>query len=331
MGEEPMHIRPFCPADEPAIIALWQQCGLTRPWNDPHRDIERKLRVQAHMFLIGEVEGRLAGSVMAGYEGHRGWINYLAVSPAHQGKGYGRVLMEHAERLLREGGCPKINLQIRSTNTDVIAFYRKLGYGMDDVVSMGKRLEDDQGPAFHPRPAVPSALELRLSEHRLTIDGFTTLAGRISGSQWQTPRAPGKWTPAQETAHLMLVYATFAATLCGGPPRELRVPAERALELQRTVLPGILDGKGFPTGARAPAETAPPDDPGDLGVLLPQLRAAAEDFEKALVSAYAASPNARIVHPYFGPLGLEDLLGLLTAHTCHHTGFLPATQPEPTR
>ena len=327
-----MHIRPYCPTDEPTVIALWQQCGLTRPWNDPHRDIERKLRVQAHMFLIGEVEGRLVGSVMAGYEGHRGWINYLAVAPDHQGKGYGRVLMDHAERLLREAACPKINLQVRSTNTGVIAFYRRLGYRADDVVSMGKRLEDDQvDPPPRTSPAGPPALEPGLHAHRLAIETFVTHATSLSEPQWQTPRAPGKWTPAQEAAHLMLVYSAFAATLCGGPPRELRVPAERALELQRTVLPGILDGKGFPTGARAPAETAPPDDPGDLGVLLPQLRAAAEDFEKALVSAYAASPNARIVHPYFGPLGLEDLLGLLTAHTCHHTGFLPATQPEPTR
>ena len=85
---------------------------------------------------------------MAGYEGHRGWINYLAVAPEHQGKGLGRAMMAEAERLLREAGCPKINLQVRSANAKVIEFYRRLGYTVDDVVSLGKRLEDDRtGPA----------------------------------------------------------------------------------------------------------------------------------------------------------------------------------------
>ncbi len=80
---------------------------------------------------------------MAGYEGHRGWINYLAVSPEHRRKGYGRQIMAEAERLLRAAGCPKINLQIRSPNKDVIAFYRSIGFAVDDVVSMGRRLDAD--------------------------------------------------------------------------------------------------------------------------------------------------------------------------------------------
>lgn len=82
---------------------------------------------------------------MVGYEGHRGWINYLAVDPDHQRLGYGRALMAEAERLLRAEGCPKINLQIRATNQGVIEFYRRLGYAVDEVVSMGKRLEHDDG------------------------------------------------------------------------------------------------------------------------------------------------------------------------------------------
>jgi ribosomal protein S18 acetylase RimI-like enzyme len=83
---------------------------------------------------------------MVGYEGHRGWINYLAVSPDHQRKGYGRLLMDEAERLLRKEGCPKINLQVRTTNAAVLAFYKALGYGQDEVVSLGKRLENDTIP-----------------------------------------------------------------------------------------------------------------------------------------------------------------------------------------
>jgi len=141
-----MQIRPFHPDDEPAVIALWQRCGLTRPWNDPAKDISRKLRVRPEWFLVGLLEGRIIACVMAGYEGHRGWLNYLAVAPEHQRRGYARAIVSEAERLLREAGCPKINLQVRTANGDVIAFYRRLGYAPDDVVSMGKRLEHDDRP-----------------------------------------------------------------------------------------------------------------------------------------------------------------------------------------
>ena len=82
---------------------------------------------------------------MAGYEGHRGWLNYVAVTPEHRRGGLGRAMVEEAERLLREAGCPKINLQVRTSNQAVIKFYRRLGYVVDDVVSMGKRLERDNG------------------------------------------------------------------------------------------------------------------------------------------------------------------------------------------
>ena len=138
-----MEIDPFTPADKPAVIALWQRCGLTRPWNDPAKDIDRKLGVQADMFLVGKIEGRLVGSVMAGYDGHRGWINYLAVCPSVRRMGYGRKLMAHVEALFDDVGCPKINLQIRTGNETAVEFYRRLGYDLDDVVSMGKRLRAD--------------------------------------------------------------------------------------------------------------------------------------------------------------------------------------------
>ncbi|HUQ71280.1 MAG TPA: GNAT family acetyltransferase [Planctomycetaceae bacterium] len=139
----PMTIRPFAPADEPAVIALWQRCDLTRPWNDPHKDIARKLAVRPDLFLVGTVNEEIVATAMAGYEGHRGWISYLAVDPAHQRRGYGRAIVAAAEALLRASGCPKINLQVRTTNTAVIGFYQSLGFTLDDVVSLGKRLEHD--------------------------------------------------------------------------------------------------------------------------------------------------------------------------------------------
>lgn len=140
-----MQIRPFTEADTDAVIALWQACGLTRPWNDPLRDIQRKLTVQRELFLVGEADGRLVASAMAGYDGHRGWVNYLAVVPDAQGLGYGRALMAHIEATLLARGCPKLNLQVRSSNSAVLAFYRQLGYAQDEAVSLGKRLIAD-GP-----------------------------------------------------------------------------------------------------------------------------------------------------------------------------------------
>lgn len=130
-------------SDEAAVVDLWRACGLLVPWNDPIKDIQCKLRVQGDMFLVGLLGTQLVAAVMAGYEGHRGWINYLAIDPGYRKSGFGRLLMEEAEARLRELGCPKINLQIRSSNADVIEFYKRIGYSVDDVVSMGKRLEQD--------------------------------------------------------------------------------------------------------------------------------------------------------------------------------------------
>lgn len=125
------------------MVSLWERCGLLRPWNDPHKDIRRKLFVQPDLFLVGEIEEKLVAAVMAGYEGHRGWMNYLAVDPACQRRGLARQLVEDVERRLRAEGCPKINIQIRETNREVVEFYRRLGYAIDESVSMGKRLERD--------------------------------------------------------------------------------------------------------------------------------------------------------------------------------------------
>jgi ribosomal protein S18 acetylase RimI-like enzyme len=136
-----MNIRAFQPKDEQAVIELWQRCDLLRPLNDPHEDILRKQKVNPELFLVGELDGKVIASVMAGYEGHRGWLNYVAVAPEFQRKGYAEIIVAEAERLLRQIGCPKINLQVRTTNKGVIAFYQKLGYSIDDVVGMGKRFK----------------------------------------------------------------------------------------------------------------------------------------------------------------------------------------------
>jgi ribosomal protein S18 acetylase RimI-like enzyme len=140
-----LEIRPYMESDQGAVVELWQECGLAVPLNDPLKDIYRKLRVQREMFLVGLIGSRLVATVMVGYEGHRGWINYLAVAPDCQKRGFGRHLMDQAEALLREIGCPKINLQVRSSNLGVIEFYKNIGYSVDNVVSMGKRLERDYG------------------------------------------------------------------------------------------------------------------------------------------------------------------------------------------
>src|SRR5690606_1007146 len=138
-----MEIRCYRPDDEQAVIRLWGRCGLIRPWNDPRKDIERKLSEQPELFLVGQNGADVIATVMAGFDGHRGWVYYLAVAPEQRGKSYGRRLMQAVERLLLARGCPKLNLQVRASNQDVLAFYRKLGYVQDDVVSLGRRLVED--------------------------------------------------------------------------------------------------------------------------------------------------------------------------------------------
>ena len=144
MAESSLLIRPFKEGDEEALVSLWNMCKLTVPWNNPYKDIARKLKVQAELFLVGYLEDKLIASVMAGYDGHRGWINYFAVHPDFQARGYGKQLMDNVENGLRELGCPKINLQIREGNDKVFSYYQKLGFVEEKRINMGKRLEDDQ-------------------------------------------------------------------------------------------------------------------------------------------------------------------------------------------
>ena len=138
-----MNIRPFHPTDEAAVIHLWMRCGLVVPQNNPYADIERKLWVTPELFLVGTLDSEIIATVMAGYEGHRGSINYLAVAPEYQRHNYGRQIMEHVEAILYDCGCPKINLCVRASNQAVIAFYERLGFVCDPVVTMSKRLVMD--------------------------------------------------------------------------------------------------------------------------------------------------------------------------------------------
>jgi len=137
-------IRPYATTDRAEVVALWLACGLTRPWNDPLADIARKLADSPGLFLVGEDGDDVVASVMAGYDGHRGWINYLAVHPSWQGHGLGREMMAVAEERLLALGCPKINLQVRDDNEAARQFYEAIGYRQDPVVSFGKRLIPDE-------------------------------------------------------------------------------------------------------------------------------------------------------------------------------------------
>jgi len=138
-----LSIRSFQPSDAQGVVQLWHDCGLTRPWNDPYKDIARKLTVQPDLFLVGTADDTLVAAVMAGYDGHRGWVNYLAVAPGCQRRGYATLLMQEVERRLMAIGCPKINLLVRRGNEAVVAFYEKLAFRRDEVVSLGKRLIPD--------------------------------------------------------------------------------------------------------------------------------------------------------------------------------------------
>ena len=136
-------IREFQEADRVDVITLWTDCGLVVPWNDPDKDIDRKLKVDPALFLVGRDDNGVAATVMGGYEGHRGWINYLAVSTSKRRRGYGQEMMQAVEQRIEARGCPKINLQVRASNSAVVAFYQALGYRIDDVVGLGKRLATD--------------------------------------------------------------------------------------------------------------------------------------------------------------------------------------------
>lgn len=135
--------RDFTLDDAGAVVGLWHECGLTRPWNDPHQDIARKMTDRNGAFWVVENDHGIIASVMIGYDGHRGTINYLAVTPTAQEQGIGGELMRRAELYLIDLGCPKVSFCVRKDNLPVLSFYDRLGYGIDDVHFLGKRLIPD--------------------------------------------------------------------------------------------------------------------------------------------------------------------------------------------
>jgi ribosomal protein S18 acetylase RimI-like enzyme len=136
-------IRAFEREDTETVVALWRAVGLTRPWNDPYQDIERKLTVQPELFLVAVDAGEVVGSVMAGYDGHRGWLYYLASDPERRGEGIGRALVQAAEERLVAMGCPKVQLMVRPDNHAARGFYGGLDYEPFDTWATGKRLIAD--------------------------------------------------------------------------------------------------------------------------------------------------------------------------------------------
>jgi len=144
MIDQGIVIRDFQPADAEAVVALWDACGLVRPWNDPYKDIARKQTDDNGAFWVAVAGNSVIAAVMVGYDGHRGSINYLAVAPDHQGAGVGARLMRQAEACLIEVGCPKVSFCVRKDNDAVLAFYDGLGYAVDDVHFLGKRLIPDE-------------------------------------------------------------------------------------------------------------------------------------------------------------------------------------------
>ena len=136
-------IRQFVPNDTNRVIFIWEQCDLVRNWNNPNFDIRRKLNFQKELFFVGLLNDEIIATAMFGYDGHRGWLNYFAVLPNFQKRGFGKQLMTFGEMALIEKGCPKLNLQIRNDNTKAINFYQNVGYKEDAAVSFGKRLIED--------------------------------------------------------------------------------------------------------------------------------------------------------------------------------------------
>ncbi len=139
-----IEIRPFQAEDEMTVVRLWHDCGLLVRDNDPYKDIQRKKHEHPELFLVAVEDGKVVGAVMGGYDGHRGAVNYLAVAPGRRHQGIGKKLMGTLEEKMTALGCPKMNLFIRVTNQEVVAFYEKLGFAQNTVgISFGKRLVND--------------------------------------------------------------------------------------------------------------------------------------------------------------------------------------------
>lgn len=128
------------------VAALWEGCGLTRPWNDPHSDIAFARKTENATLLVGRMDGEIVTSTMVGHDGHRGTVYYVSVDPDHQGKGFGRAIMAAAENWLRERGVWKLNLLVRESNVPVIDFYKTLGYDHEERANLSKWIDPSRKP-----------------------------------------------------------------------------------------------------------------------------------------------------------------------------------------
>ena len=139
-----MNIRSFDIRDSYAVEQLWKEVFPNDPpHNAPRKVIQEKMSVQKELLFVAEYNGVIIGTIMSGYDGHRGWLYKIAVKPEYRRRGIGRQLVDHAVAALSNIGCPKVNLQVRSTNAEVVAFYKAVGFSTEDRVSMGKRLEKE--------------------------------------------------------------------------------------------------------------------------------------------------------------------------------------------
>jgi ribosomal protein S18 acetylase RimI-like enzyme len=137
----PLAIAPIADADIPDVIALWQACGLTRPWNDPASDIALARREPNSTVLIGRDGGAIVATAMVGHDGHRGWVYYVATDPERRSRGYGRAIMHAAEDWLRAAGMAKVQLMVRRENERAGAFYQSIGYAESQTIVFAKWLD----------------------------------------------------------------------------------------------------------------------------------------------------------------------------------------------
>jgi ribosomal protein S18 acetylase RimI-like enzyme len=139
-------IRHYEACDRDAVVALWRAAGNYRPWNDPDEDIRLSMETPSSALFVGFEAGELIATTMAGCDGHRGWVYYVAVAPERQGRGIGQAMMRHAEGWLRSIGVRKLELLVREGNEKVISFYERLGYERQKVVTFGRWLDGTQQP-----------------------------------------------------------------------------------------------------------------------------------------------------------------------------------------
>ena len=322
-----LEVRAYLPEDLEEVVGLWQVCFPDDPpWNEPRTMVRRKLGVQPELFLVGLLEGRVAGTVLGGFDGVRGWVYHLAVAPEFRRKGYGRALMAELERRLAAIGCPKVNLQVRATNEVVIGFYRELGYASEDRASLGKRLI-----AEPVAPALPRVEEIEQARQRYLaiVDGL----GDRDGARRPDPQG---WSVAEITEHLVLaermgvhfVWTALDAARRGEPlwdgeHENLGQSIEEVIE--RTWKPREV----------AP-EPATPSGKGPLSLWAEELRSLAS-VTGALGAALAQAQQAgleltTIVYPHFlcGSLDADQRLQFIRFHLDRHASQADRVRTETT-